>query len=53
MKYMFRHMSSKNSKTRSACLQTLDLMVVKRLLIEKNAAFPSAPTTPSRNPRRT
>ena len=39
MKYMFRHMSSKNSKTRSACLQTLDLMVVKRLLIEKNAAF--------------
>ena len=38
MKYFFRHMSSKSSKKRSACLQTLDLMTAKRLLVDGNAA---------------
>ena len=36
MKYYFRHMSSKNSKRRCACLQVLDLMTAKRLLVERN-----------------
>ena len=38
MKVMFRHMSSKSSKKRSACLQVLDMMVSKRILVDANAA---------------
>ena len=36
MKFYFRHMSSKNSKRRCACLQVLDLMTAKRVLVERN-----------------
>ena len=49
MKYFFRHMSSKSSKKRSACLQTLDLMTAKRLLVDGNAA--DLPRTTRRSQR--
>ena len=39
MKHFFRHMSSKSCKTRSACLQVLDMMVSKRILVDANASL--------------
>jgi hypothetical protein len=36
MKHFFRRMASKGSKTRSACLQVLDMMVAKRILVDEH-----------------